>query len=162
MFSAEDARGTLRSVSENTNFSEWFIPGFAWWLSAPGFGAAIGLALLPLSTTVALIGAILMTALMIALLLTWSPRIRVESGTLYAGTAHIDCQWLGEGESVTGTELREALGPKLDARTWVCVRPWVKHAVVLENQDPQDPAPAWVIATRHPDQLLTAITAARD
>lgn len=157
MATADFARGTLRSVSENTNFSEWFLPGFAWWLSAPGFGAAIALALLPLSVTVAIIGAITATLLVICLLLVWSPRIRVESRTLHAGPAHIDCALLGSGEALSGETLREALGPGLDARTWMCVRPWVKRAIFIENLDPQDPAPAWIIATRRPDQLLAAI-----
>lgn len=144
-------------MTEKLDFTEWFLPGVAWWLIAPGFGAAIMLALWPIGVTVAIIGAVVMTLLTAGLLAYWSPRTQVSGGVLNAGPAHIETKWLGQGRELRGEELRVALGPELDARTWVCVRPWVKAAVIIENTDPQDPAPAWIIASRRPAQLLQAL-----
>lgn len=149
------------SVSKDIDFNEWFLPGLPWWLIAPGFGAAIALALLPIGSTIAIIGGVVMTLLTAALLALWSPRIEVRDDVLYAGPAHIEVAWLGTARELHGEDLRGALGPELDARTWVCVRPWVKSAVIIENTDPQDPAPAWIIASRRPAQLVQAVASSQ-
>jgi len=149
------------SVSKKIDFNEWFLPGFAWWLIAPGFGAAMALALLPIGSTIAVIGGVVITLITVVLLAMWSPRIEVRGATLYAGPAHIETAWLGSAKELHGEDLRIALGPELDARTWVCVRPWVKSAVIIENTDPQDPAPAWIIASRRPAQLVQAVVSSQ-
>lgn len=149
-------------MTKETDYREWFLPGVAWWFAAPGFGAAMTLALWPLSPTVAVIGGIVMTALTVVLLMLWSPRIEVKAGTVHAGPAHIEAKWLGAGRELRGEDLRLAIGPELDARTWMCIRPWVKSAVIIENLDPDDPAPAWIVATRQPEELLQAVKKATD
>ncbi|HLS04056.1 MAG TPA: DUF3093 domain-containing protein [Actinomycetales bacterium] len=144
-------------MSPTAEFSERNLPSVAWWLLAPGFGAAMALALLPIGPQVSIIGAIVITVLTAGLLVQWAGRIRVSEGVLYAGPARIDKRWLGTARVLRGSELRAALGPDLDARTWLYIRPWLKSAVFIENTDPADPAPAWIIATRRPVELLNAL-----
>lgn|SRR5699024_16260 len=153
--------GTLSGVIISDTFDEKYLPGPVWWLSGPGFGFAIGIALWPIHAGIAVGAGAVMTLIVIALLALWAPRISVANGQLRAGAAVIDVAWLGDGEVLKGEVLRQAMGPGLDARTWTCVRPWMRKAVFIENTDPRDPAPAWIISSRRPQQLLAAIVAAR-
>lgn len=145
------------TVTSSADFREWLLPSFSWWLLAPGFGFGMMLALWPLGTTVAFIGAGIIAVLTVGLLAWWAPRTEVSQGVLRVGPAHIETKWLGPGRELRGEELRAAMGPELDLRTWVHVRPWMKSAVMVENIDPQDPAPAWIIASRRPAKLLQVL-----
>lgn len=124
---------------------------------SPGFAFAMGLALWPLNAPIAFTGGALIGVLVIVLLAMWAPRNEVADGVLRVGPARIETKWLGNAEELSGARLRAALGPELDLRTWVNVRPWMKRAVMIENIDPNDPAPAWIIATRRPAELLHAL-----
>jgi hypothetical protein len=41
------------------------------------------------------------------------------------------------------------------------VRGWIHRGVRIDNIDPADPAPFWIITTRHPQKLAEAIEAAK-
>ena len=57
---------------------------------------------------------------------------------------------------------REALGRRRRTRSaFVIQRPWIGPAVQVLLDDPADPTPYWVISTRHPVELATALLAAR-
>jgi hypothetical protein len=57
---------------------------------------------------------------------------------------------------------REALGVGAHPLAFVIQRPWIGPAVQVLLDDPADPTPYWVISTRHPVELATALLAARD
>jgi hypothetical protein len=48
-------------------------------------------------------------------------------------------------------------GPEADARAYLLLRPYLKRAVKVEITDPADPAPYWLVGTRRPDQLASAL-----
>ena len=50
-------------------------------------------------------------------------------------------------------------GQDADARAFLVLRPYLKRAVKVAIEDPGDPAPYWLIATRDPERLAAAITA---
>jgi hypothetical protein len=52
-------------------------------------------------------------------------------------------------------------GPGADARAYLLLRPYLKRAVKVEITDPADPAPYWLLSTRHPDRLAGAIAGLR-
>jgi DUF3093 family protein len=56
---------------------------------------------------------------------------------------------------------REVLGVGSHPLAFVVQRPWVKGAVQVVLDDPADPTPFWVVSTRHPVELATALLAAR-
>lgn len=52
---------------------------------------------------------------------------------------------------------REALGVGAHPMAFVIQRPWIGPAVQVLLDDPADPTPFWVISTRHPVELATAV-----
>ena len=54
---------------------------------------------------------------------------------------------------------REVLGVGSHPLAFVVQRPWIKGAVQVVLDDPADPTPFWVVSTRHPVELATALLA---
>lgn len=129
------------------------------WLlvSAALAGPMAALVLAPIDTTLALlIGAGVAVAVVI-LLMAASPVVEVRDGELRAGRAHIDVALLGEPVAFVSQEARNARGPGLDPRSWHLIRGGIDGVVVVPVQDPDDPAPVWVVSTRTPDRLAAAL-----
>ena len=96
-------------------------------------------------------------------MLIWigAAQIKVSDGVLYAGPAHISTRHIGEIEALDSSQTRQILGVDADARAFLVTRPYLKRSVKLEILDPTDPTPYWLINTRRPKELATAIVAAR-
>jgi hypothetical protein len=88
-----------------------------------------------------------------------SARIVVADGEFRAGRAHIGAEHLGAATALDAEEARRVAGPEADARAYLVLRPYLKRAVKVEITDPADPAPYWLVATRHPEELARALTA---
>ena len=56
---------------------------------------------------------------------------------------------------------REALGVGAHPLAFVVQRPWIGGAVQVLLNDPADPTPFWVVSTRHPVELATALLRAK-
>ena len=52
-------------------------------------------------------------------------------------------------------------GRQADARAYLLLRPYLRRSVRVDVVDPADPTPYWLLATRHPDRLAAALSAAR-
>ena len=143
-------------------YAERLTPSPAYWglpVLAAAFAAA---ALAPVDLGLA-VGAALLAAAAVAYGLSRSAvTVGVVDGELTAGAAHVPVRFLGRAETLGPDEHRHALGPGLDARAFVCTRPWVRTFLRVELVDPRDPTPYWLVATRHPDALADALVAARD
>lgn len=98
-----------------------------------------------------------------ALLRSWSPVVRVVEPApgaglwLEAGRARIPLLALGEAEPLDEAGMRRALGPSLDARSHRCIRGWVGPGVRVPVVDVRDPVPYWLVSTRRPDRLSSAL-----
>jgi hypothetical protein len=97
-----------------------------------------------------------------AVLLTIGSRGRVEvrEGVLHVPGARIPVAQLDHGVALDRAAFRAQTGPMADPRAFVVSRPWLHTAVRLMVADPQDPTPYWVVGTRHPEQLLAALSSA--
>jgi len=84
--------------------------------------------------------------------------VEVDTERLRAGRAVIERAYLGKVEALTGADARNAFGRDCDPQAYLLLRSYVRGAVRVENTDPRDPAPYWVISTRHPDRLAAALT----
>ena len=53
----------------------------------------------------------------------------------------------------------DAIGsrPALDPAAYVLHRNWVGPMVLVVLDDPDDPTPYWLVSTRHPDKVLSAL-----
>jgi hypothetical protein len=50
-------------------------------------------------------------------------------------------------------------GPEADARAYLLLRPYLKRTVRVTVRDDRDPAPYWLVSSRHPEALAAAVTA---
>jgi hypothetical protein len=85
--------------------------------------------------------------------------VEVRGGTFYAGHAHIPLSLLADPRALDGDEVRIALGVDADARAFLLVRPYIRRGVLVRVTDPADPAPYWLVSSRHPRTLARAIAA---
>lgn len=86
-----------------------------------------------------------------------SARVCVAGGELQAGRARIEAAYLGVAEALDREASRHAAGRDVDVRAYLLLRPYLKRSVRVAVLDPADPAPYWLISTRHPQALAAAI-----
>jgi hypothetical protein len=89
-----------------------------------------------------------------------SATIMVDSGELIAGRARIDLTYLNGAIPLDKAAASHRAGPGADARAFLVVRPYIAGAVEITLNDPDDPVPYWLVSTRHPRQLASALSAA--
>ncbi|MGC4896467.1 DUF3093 domain-containing protein [Micromonospora sp. DT31] len=119
------------------------------WLGAPGVRAWLPFVLLLPATAAAL---------------WWLGRIRVEvrDDELRVDDARLPVRYVADVVPLDAAGRREVLGVGADPLAFVVQRPWIGGAVQVVLDDPADPTPFWVVSTRHPVELATALLAARD
>ncbi|MDN5744274.1 MAG: DUF3093 domain-containing protein, partial [Nocardioidaceae bacterium] len=78
-------------------------------------------------------------------------------GRFRAGRAQIAVFHLGEVTALDEADARRIGGPDADARAFLMLRPYLRYAVKVEIDDPADPTPYWLVGSRHPRALATAI-----
>jgi hypothetical protein len=137
-----------------------FVP-LRWWVQGVMFVATLWLALV-----VAVPGvwawsatAAILALMSLAFVAYGSDTLEVADGHLRAGRARIETRYLGVAEPLDAEAARRAAGVEADARAYLVLRPYVTRAVKVEITDPDDPAPYWLLGTRHPDALAKAINA---
>jgi len=134
-----------------------------WWVQGTMLVASLWLAVLVALPTSA-VWAVTGTAALALVAGLWSyggARVRVDEGVLRAGPAHIELRHLGEATALDTEAARRVAGPEADARAYLLLRPYLKQAVRVRVMDPADPTPYWLIGTRRPDELASALDPAR-
>lgn len=132
-----------------------------WWVQGTMLVATLWLAV---AVAMPALGAWIVTLVALALMTFLftsygGARVVVAGGTLRAGRAHIAAEHLGAAVALDAEQTRRAAGVEADARAYLLIRPYLKRAVRVEITDPADPAPYWLIGTRHPEELAKALTA---
>lgn len=110
----------------------------------------------PINRTVGIVLAIVMYAVIVALLIGFSPVLEVTDAEFRAGRANIEREYIGRVESFSGTEASLERGRRLDARAWLLLRgslPVVKVPIT----DAADPVPYWIVSTRRPHELASVL-----
>lgn len=147
--------------SSRADYRERLFVPLRWWVQGVMFVAtlflAFAVALAALWAAVATAAALALLA--VAFLAFGSTRIEVRDGRLQAGRASIEAAYLGTAEPLDAEAARRAAGVDADARAYLLLRPYLKRAVRVEITDPADPAPYWLLATRHPRRLADAVNA---
>ena len=142
-------------------YRERLVPGPGTVVAVLLLAPAVYIVVLPLraSPVVPLVLAAVVTAVAEALLVLSAPVLSVEAGELRAGPARIPVAQTGPTESFRRDEARTARGTGLDARAFTLIRGWVDPVVRVALNDPDDPAPYWLLSTRRPDELRAALAA---
>ena len=148
-----------RRRSETKPYRERLTPGPSLFIACALLIPAGLLVFLPLNFVVGIIAAIALYGGAVAFLLLTTPVIEVTETGLRAGRAILPGEFVGEAVALHGEDAFMARGRELDARAFTLLRGFVKDVVRVENTDQQDPAPYWVISSRHADQLARALNA---
>ena len=119
------------------------------------------LVFLPVDITIGVAVAIGLYSVIVAVLWLGAPVVEVADGMLRAGRARIDVAHLGASEALRGEDATAAMRAGWNPTDHHVISPWTKSAVRVVVEDPSDPTGAWVISSRRPERLATAIQGAR-
>jgi hypothetical protein len=97
----------------------------------------------------------------VPLALAGRERIRLADGVLRAGKTDLPVTQITTITALDRTETKLRLGPQADPAAHTVVRGWVGTSLMLKLSNPQ-PVPYWVVSTRHPEELATAIKQSRN
>lgn len=111
----------------------------------------------PINMLTGIICAVVLYAGCVIGLILGSPTIELTDEALTAGRAHIERRYLGMAEAFEGTEATLQRGRLLDARAWLLIRGWASGVVRVPILDDDDPAPYWLLSSRHPSDLARAL-----
>jgi hypothetical protein len=129
-------------------------------LAAATFAVGCAAATLPLGTPAALVTFGVVAAVVAVLFARGAAPVEVRDGRFVAGRARLPLDVVGPVEPLDAAEMRQARGPGLDARAYLCLRGWVPGGVRVHLHDPADPAPYWLVSSRRPAALAAALSAA--
>lgn len=161
MTSSATPASSSSAAPANASFRERLLPGPGLFLTLLLIIPAVILLITPIKVSIAPYVAVATYLVISGSLALLSPTITVQGSTLTAGRASIPVALLGEIEMLDDAGLRRAIGPGCDARAHLLIRGYIHRAVRVQNIDPADPAPYWVLTTRKPQSLKAAIEAAR-
>ncbi|WP_340538241.1 DUF3093 domain-containing protein [Nocardioides sp. GXZ039] len=147
------------SVPGPPRYRERLYVPLRWWVQGTMFLATIWLALVVAVPAAVAFGvtAAMLALMALALRAFGSPVIDVGEGELRVGRAHIEARHLGSAVALDAEQTRRTAGPEADARAYLVLRPYLSRAVKIEITDRADPAPYWLVSTRHPDALASAV-----
>jgi Protein of unknown function (DUF3093) len=141
-------------------YTERLWPSPAIWVLTAGLGALFGLIPAPINPDAAAWTAAIGMVLLLAALAASTPVVSVDDEWLRAGRARIRRALVTDPVALDAEEMRAARGRSLDARAYLCIRGWLPSGVKITLCDPADPTPYWLISSRHPDELMSALRAA--
>ena len=146
--------------SERALYRERLSVPLRWWVQGTMLVASLWLAMVVAIPGVAawVVTGLALALLTLGLLSYGAARLSVQDGQFRAGRATIAGVHLGSVSPLDPEAARRVAGPEADARAYLLLRPYLKRAVRVEITDPADPAPYWLVGTRHPDRLAAALT----
>lgn len=152
----------MSKMSESrTHFQERLWPAPTLFVALLMILPAVTLAVTPVNVDLAIPIAVGVYVAVNATLILGAPKITVTGTELAAGSAKIPLKFLGTIETLDAEALRAAIGPGLDARAYLLIRGYIHRGVKVQNIDPKDPAPYWVLTSRKPAELAQAIAQAQ-
>lgn len=132
-----------------------------WWWYPVGLGVAALLAaefrIADLHLTVWIPFGTLLPA---AVLIVWSlgrSKLEVIDGELRVRGASLPLRYVSGAIALDAATLRRVVGREGDPAAFVSVRPWIGPGVQLWLDDPDDPAPYWLVSSRRSHELAQTI-----
>ena len=119
------------------------------------------LVFLPIDFAVGIGTGIVLYAGCVVLLVIGTPTLEVTERGFAAGRANLPARHIGAAAGFTKEEATRERGPALDARAWLLIRGWVDGVVRVEVADDRDPVPYWLVSTRRPAELVSALERVR-
>ena len=139
-------------------FHERLTVPISWWLLAGLFSLsvllAVGAYLGPVWGVGTSIAALLVAA---AIFSSASIVISVDAREVQVGRASIEHAYIAGCRALDVEETRRRASVEADARAHMVLRPYIKTAVEISLNDPDDPVPYWIVSTRHRERLAAAM-----
>lgn len=143
-------------------YAERVLPGIASFLPTLLVFPTFWLAFAPINTPIGATAGVLATALVVGLIIYASPTITVTKETIRVGKARINLSLTGKLEIISEHESFAEKGPKLDSRAFLALQSSVKGLIKLEITDQNDPTPYWLFSSKSPENLISAISKAKN
>jgi len=105
--------------------------------------------------------AIVLPLIVLALLWVGRLRLAVTATEFQVDDARLPLSAIADVVALDTNGKLEILGVGAHPLAFVIQRPWIGGAVQVLLDDPADPTPYWVISSRHPVELATALLATR-
>jgi hypothetical protein len=115
------------------------------------------LVFLPISLPAGIAVAVGLYAAILVALIATTATIEVTASEFRAGRARMPRSVVARALPFEGADATAERGVRLDARAWLLLRGWIPGVVRVELDDPQDPTPYWLVASRHPEELAAAL-----
>jgi hypothetical protein len=87
-------------------------------------------------------------------------RLEVSGGELRVRDAHLPLEYVSGVVALDAHTLRRVVGREGDPAAFVSIRPWIGPGVQVWVDDEDDPTPYWVVSSRNPERLVTAVRSA--
>jgi hypothetical protein len=142
-------------------YTERLTPAWWVWLVAVGFAGSFGVVLSRVDGTAAVVVMVLVLVVTVGWLVRTTPVVAVDPEVLVAGRARLPVGFVAGVEALDAERMRAARGVELDARAWLLLRGWVPGGVRIRLDDPADDTPYWLVSSRRPQALASALEAAR-
>jgi hypothetical protein len=81
---------------------------------------------------------------------------------LHVDDARLPLSAVADVEVLEPVAYSDALGVAQHPLAFVVQRPWINRGVRVVLDDPEDPTPYWIVASRRPERLREAFTADRE
>ena len=129
-----------------------------WWVLASLFALSVLLAVGAYLGPVWGIGTALATVMVAtAIFISAAVVISIDAREIRIGRASIEHAYIASSQALAAEEARQRAGVGADARAHLVLRPYVRTAVEITLDDPDDPVPYWLVSTRRPQQLAEAL-----
>lgn len=140
-------------------YSERLLVPVRWWAYGALFVLAVWWAFYVATPAwVSVLGAVVAAMLVGVLLGSYGAvLLRVERDGFRAGRAFLTWPHVGAVEVVEPVAVRRLLTVEADARAFLVLRTYCRGAVRIWLQDPDDPAPYWLVSTRRPRRLQASL-----
>jgi len=154
---------THRDPAQDVAYRERLLVPVSWWLLAVPVVAILGGEVYAgFGGWVPPVIYALFIAVVAGFLLAWgASTIEVADGTLRAGGAGLPLDRTSDVVPLDEKQAALLRGPKADPAAHLMLRPYLKRAVYIKLADPGSGVPYWLVATRHPAELATAIERGR-
>lgn len=153
----------MTDADASPRYSERYV--VPWWFWPVGIGVALAFAAMfdgPLSTDVPVwpVYPILVALVLVGLWRIGHIRLSVTDTDLLIDDARLPLRYVAQVEALSPAARRRLLSVDAHPLAFVIQRPWIAGSVRITLDDPDDPTPYWIISSRHPERLTSAMTTA--
>lgn len=140
-------------ADEPVLWKERLYPTFGVWVMVVGLSFVPAVIFAPIDMIVGVGASVITLVVLVGVMMISTPTILVTRSVLQVGRAQIDRMFIGKAEAFIKEEATAERGTRLHGLTYLCIRGWIDAVVKIEITDKEDPAPYWLVSTRHPDEL---------